>query len=305
MHLQSQIIDGIWLPLVTPFRDGALDESSLIRLVAHYRQQPVDGLIVAATTGEGLTLDEGEIERLVGIVSDDLGGSMPLYLGVSGSDTRRVAAAIDRANRLPIDGYLVAVPYYTRPGQAGLQQHFEATAGATERPVLIYNIPYRTGVNLENDTLLRLAETPNIIGLKDCCADMAQTFDLLSRRGEGFFVLTGEDALFYGAIVHGADGGILASAHIETAAFADVRNRLRNGDQAGALQAWKNLAGLPRLLFAEPSPAPIKYWLWRAGLIDSPEVRLPMTEISPALAAKIDAEILHRNTDICALEARK
>lgn len=294
--MQSQTIDGIWLPLVTPFRDGALDQSSLVRLVAHYRQQRVDGLIVAATTGEGLTLDEGEIERLVGIASDALGGSMPLYLGVSGSDTRRVAATVDRANRLPIDGYLVAVPYYTRPGQTGLQQHFETVAGATERPVLIYNIPYRTGVNLENDTLLRLAETPNIVGLKDCCADMAQTFDLLSRRDEGFSVLTGEDALFYGAIVHGADGGILASAHIETAAFADVRHSLRNGDQAGALQAWKGLASLPRLLFAEPSPSPIKYWLWRMGLIDSPEVRLPMTEVSTALATRIDVEISRRKS---------
>lgn len=303
MQLQSQAIDGIWLPLVTPFRDGELDENSLVRLVAHYRQQPVDGLIVAATTGEGLTLDEGEVERLVGTVSDALGGSMPLYLGVSGSDTRRVAAAIDRANRLPVDGYLVAVPYYTRPGQAGLRKHFEAVAGATERPVLIYNIPYRTGVNLENDTLLRLAETPNIAGLKDCCADMAQTFDLLNRRKGDFFVLTGEDALFYGAIVHGSDGGILASAHIDTAAFADVRNRLQDGDQRGALQAWKNLACLPRLLFAEPSPAPIKYWLWRAGLIDSPELRLPMTEISPELVAKIDAEISYRNTDERVLEA--
>ena len=303
MQTQSQTNGGIWLPLVTPFRDGELDESSLVRLVAHYRQQPFDGLIVAATTGEGLTLDEGEVERLVGTVSDALGGSMPLYLGVSGSDTRRVAAAIGRANRLPIDGYLVAVPYYTRPKQIGLQQHFETLAGATERPILIYNIPYRTGVNLENDTLLRLAETPNIIGLKDCCADMAQTFDLLSRRDEGFFVLTGEDALFFGAIVHGSDGGILASAHIETAAFAGVRNRLQMGDQAGALQAWKNLASLPRLLFAEPSPAPIKYWLWRAGLIDSPEVRLPMTEVSTRLAARIDAKFSHRNTDVSALEA--
>ncbi len=142
--------------------------------------------------------------------------------------------------------------------------------------------------------MLALAGVPNIVGVKDCCADMAQTFDLLNRRNTGFAVLTGEDALFYGAIVHGSDGGILASAHIETASYAEIRNTLLAGDQAGALRAWRGLAGLPRLLFAEPSPAPIKYWLWRKGLIDSPEVRLPITEVSAELASRIDAEMSAR-----------
>lgn len=294
MHNSQETIAGIWLPLVTPFRDGVLDEESVRRLVAHYRQQPVDGLIVAATTGEALTLEAPETERLVAVTGEALEGAMPLFLGLSGSDTRKVAAAVERANGQAVDGYLVTCPYYTRPGQDGLRRHFEAVAAATDRPVLIYNIPYRTGVNMANDTLLALAEVPHIVGLKDCCADMAQTFDLLCRRGPGFSVLTGEDALFYGAVVHGSDGGILASAHVETAAFADVRNRLLAGDQPGALRAWRELAGLPRLLFAEPSPAPIKYWLWRQGLIASPEVRLPMTEISPTLAARIDAEMARR-----------
>ena len=164
-------------------------------------------------------------------------------------------------------------------------------ADNTSRPILIYNIPYRTGVNLGNETMLRLAEHRNIVGVKDCCADQAQSFDLLRDRPQGFAVLTGEDALFYGALTQGAHGGILASAHIETAAFAGVRNRLLQGDQQGALTAWRDLAYLPRLLFAEPSPAPIKHWLWRIGLIDSPELRLPMMPASDSLARRIDAEI--------------
>jgi 4-hydroxy-tetrahydrodipicolinate synthase len=161
-------------------------------------------------------------------------------------------------------------------------------ADATNRPILIYNIPYRTGVNLGNETMLRLAERDNIAGVKDCCADAAQTFDLLRDRPPGFAVLTGEDALFYTALTQGADGGILASAHVRTHAFAAMRDTLLRGDQPGALAMWRELVELPRLLFAEPSPAPIKHWLWRVGLIDSPEVRLPMTRISDALAARID-----------------
>jgi 4-hydroxy-tetrahydrodipicolinate synthase len=284
-------VQGLWLPLVTPFRDGALDETSLRRMVRHYRAEPIDGFILAATTGEGLTIDDEETGRLVAIVAEETAGRIPIYLGISGSDTRKVAKALAHAVAWPIEGYLIACPYYTRPSQEGLYRHFAALAGATGWPILVYNIPYRTGVNMSNDTLLRLAELPNIIGVKDCCADSAQSFDLVRAKPPEFSVMTGEDALFYAALTQGADGGILASAHIDTRCFASVRQMLMAGDQAGALRAWRALADLPRLLFAEPSPAPIKHWLWRIGLIDSPEVRLPMIGVSDALAARIDAEI--------------
>ena len=136
--------------------------------------------------------------------------------------------------------------------------------------------------------MLRLAERPNIVGLKDCSADTLQSVDLLCRKPSGFAVLTGEDALFYSALTQGADGGILASAHVETLAFAQVAGHVRAGNQPAALAAWSTIADLPRLLFAEPSPAPIKHWLWRQGLIDSPEVRLPMVPVSDDLAGKIE-----------------
>lgn len=291
---QHPMVAGIWLPLVTPFRDGALDERSLARLVGHYAALPIDGLIVAATTGEGLTLDPGETERLATAAAAalaDAGRSMPLYLGLSGSDTRKGVKALAATAGWPVDGYLIACPYYSRPSQAGLVAHFSALADATGRPILIYNIPYRTGVNLGNEAMLTLAGRTPIAGVKDCCADAVQSFDLIRRRPAGFAVMTGEDALFYSALTHGADGGILASAHVRTAAFAAVRDRLLAGDQPGALAAWQRLADLPQLLFAEPSPAPIKHWLWRAGLIDSPELRLPMTPATPELAARIDREI--------------
>jgi 4-hydroxy-tetrahydrodipicolinate synthase len=291
LHPQTPGFGGLWLPLVTPFRDGALDEASLRRLVRHYAAEPLDGLILAATTGEGLTIDEDETERLVGVVLETLaaeGRRLPVLVGLCGSDTRRMAKALQRTEAWPIDGYLIACPYYTRPSQAGMVRHFTALAQATARPIVIYNIPYRTGVNLGNAAMLELAALPTIVGVKDCCADMAQSFDLIRRSPPGFAVLTGEDGFFHPMLAGGAQGGITASAHVAPRGFAAVRDLVRAGNAAGALAAWHAISDLPPLLFAEPSPAPIKHWLWRAGLIASPEVRLPMTPVSDALAARID-----------------
>jgi 4-hydroxy-tetrahydrodipicolinate synthase len=285
---------GLWLPLITPFRDGRLDHVSLRRLIAYYATKPVDALILAATTGEGLTLDDVEIEQLVMVTAEalaDCGRALPVHLGVSGSDTRKLVQWLARTANWPVDGYLIACPYYSRPSQAGLMLHFEALSEATTRPILIYNIPYRTGVNLGNDAMLRLAARDNITGVKDCCADTRQTVELLRRRRPGFAVLSGEDALFFGALMRGCDGAVVASAHVETEAFAAARQRMLDGDRRGAAMEWRRLAEVPRLLFAEPSPAPLKYWLWRLGLIDSGELRLPMTAIGEALKEAIDRRI--------------
>ena len=235
---------GVWLPLITPFKDEAIDAASLRRLIGHFADKPVDGLIVGATTGEGLTLDDAEIEQLVMLTATaqrDFGLRVPLVLGVSGSDTRKVAKWLARTADWPLDGYLIACPYYTRPSQAGLMLHFAALADATARPIMIYNIPYRTGVNLGNETMLRLAERSNIVGVKDCCGDTLQSVELLRKRPPGFAVLTGEDALFYGALVRGSDGGILASAHVQTEAFAKVRQHMLAGDQLRASAQWRQL----------------------------------------------------------------
>jgi 4-hydroxy-tetrahydrodipicolinate synthase len=292
--MEINTLHGLWLPLITPFRDGALDETSLRRLVTHYAAQPVDGFILGATTGEGMSLDDDEAERLVAVTRDALaaaGRAIPIYLGLSGSDTRKLVKAMAQTAQWGMDGYLIACPYYTRPSQQGLFQHFSALADSTAKPILIYNIPYRTGVNLGNDTMLRLAECANIVGVKDCCADPAQSFDLARQKPAGFALLTGEDPFYYAALTQGADGAILASAHVHTAGFAAIRNKLLANDQQGALADWQALADIPRLLFAEPSPGAIKHWLGRVGLIDSPEMRLPMVPVSAGLSDRIDRAI--------------
>jgi 4-hydroxy-tetrahydrodipicolinate synthase len=295
--LQNQL-QGLWLPLVTPFRQGELDVPSLRRLVRHYADRPVDGLILAATSGEGMALGVAELEQLVTVVRAEISASrryMPICLGLSGAATAKMLDALDETAAWPIDGYLIASPYYTRPSQRGLVQHFTALADHASWPIVLYNIPYRTAVNLGNETLLRLAEHPNIVGIKDCSADRTQSIEFLSRRPSGFRVLTGEDANYHEALTDGADGAILLSAHLETEAFASVRTLLKQGDGDGALACWEGVSELTRLLFEEPSPAPAKYWLARSGLIDSPEVRLPMVEVSAELAARLDAEFDRRN----------
>jgi 4-hydroxy-tetrahydrodipicolinate synthase len=218
-----------------------------------------------------------------------------VQLGLCGSDTRKMARTLARTANWPVDSYLIACPYYSRPSQQGLVLHFEALSDATTRPIVLYNIPARTGVNLGTDAMLRLAERGNITGLKDCCGDTRQTAELLRLKPRDFAVLSGEDALFFGALVRGCDGAVLASAHVETETFAIVRQRILADDRLGASLEWQRLSEVPRLLFAEPAPAPIKHWLWRLGLIDSPELRLPLTGVSDGLAKAIDARILAAN----------
>ncbi|MGY3033475.1 4-hydroxy-tetrahydrodipicolinate synthase [Bradyrhizobium sp. USDA 4354] len=290
-------LHGLWLPLVTPFQGGALDERSLRRLTRHYSAHSIDGFILGATSGEGMTLREAELERLVAVVREEIaasGRTVSICLGLSGADTSRLQERLDETADWPIDGYLIASPYYVRPSQRGLLAHFEALADHAAWPLALYNIPYRCAVNITNQNMLRLAEHKNIVGLKDCGASREQSIALLRDRPKDFRVLTGEDANYFEALSDGADGGIVLSAHVETATFAAVHAELKRGNHDAARARWHEVAELTRLLFTEPSPAPAKYWLWRSGLIDSPEVRLPMVEVSSELAAAIDREIERR-----------
>jgi 4-hydroxy-tetrahydrodipicolinate synthase len=277
----------LWLPLITPFKDGAVDLASYERLVAHYVSLGVDALFPLGTTGESPTLDDAESEALIERTLA-VAGKVPVYVGVGGNATGRVVRALKRLERLPFKGIVSVCPYYNRPSQDGLIAHFRAVAAATDREVFIYNIPYRTAVNLSNDSLLELAEVPNIVGVKDSCGILAQSLDLLARKPKGFSVLTGEDALYFTMLANGADGGILAASHFQTKRFLEIGRRFAANDIDGARAAWAPIARQVPLLFAEANPMPIKYLLWRQGLIASPECRLPLTKISDALARRLD-----------------
>ena len=290
----STRISGLWLPLVTPFKDGAVDYTSYERLVAHYIAAGVDGLFPLGTTGESPALEDSETEALVERTLTVAAGRVPVFVGVGGNATHKVTKALGRLERLPFEGIVSVCPYYNRPSQDGLIAHFRAIASTTDRDVVIYNIPYRTAVNLSNDSLLELAEVPNIVGVKDSSGSLTQSLELLARKPDGFSVLTGEDALYFTMMANGGDGGILAASHLMTERFLQVGRRFADNDIAGARAAWAPLASFVPLLFAEANPMPIKYLLWRQGLIASPECRLPLTKISDGLARRLDGVLVDR-----------
>ena len=280
-----------WLPIVTPFLDGAVDFVSYELLLEHYLARRVGGLFPLGTTGESPTIEDDEAEALIDRTIAVVAARVPVFVGIGGNSTAKVLKMLERHERFAFTGIVSVCPYYNRPTQEGMREHFTRIAEATDRQIVIYNIPYRTGVNLANDTVLALAELPNIVGVKDSSGSLAQSIELLRRRPRGFAVMTGEDNCFYTTLAHGGDGGILASAHIETRSFVSVHERMRANDHRGAHRIWSRLETLVPLLFQEANPMPTKYCLWRQGLIRSPECRLPLTRISPGLAQALDRVI--------------
>jgi 4-hydroxy-tetrahydrodipicolinate synthase len=282
------MISGIWVPLITPFKDGSVDLVSYRRLIEHYVGKGVSGFFPLGTTGEAPTINDDEEDAIVAETVDTVAGRVPIFVGIGGNATAKVIKKIRRLDRFEFSGIVSVCPYYNRPTQAGMYEHFTAISEATERKVLIYNIPYRTSVNLSNETLLRLAELPNIVGVKDCSGSFAQSLDLLMSRPAGFSVMTGEDALFFPLLCSGANGGVLASAHLATDRFVKIAHGVAANNLAGARAIWEPLQRFIPRLFEEANPIPIKHCLWRQGLIASPECRLPLTSISVELGRILD-----------------
>ena len=291
------MISGVWVPLVTPFKDGQVDLASYRRLIEHYLARGVAGLFPIGTTGEAPTLDDDEADAVVEATIETVAGRVPVFVGIGGNATRKVIKAIDRLSRFAFPGIVSVCPYYNRPTQGGLLQHFADLADATDRQILIYNVPYRTSVNLANDTLLRLAERRNIVGVKDSSGSIAQSLELLARKPTGFAVLTGEDALYFTMMCNGADGGILAAAHLATERFVAIACLITANDHVAARAVWSSLQGFVPKLFQEANPMPIKHCLWRQGLIASPECRLPLSSISDGLAQELDHWLAKATTE--------
>ncbi|BCJ94373.1 4-hydroxy-tetrahydrodipicolinate synthase 2 [Anaerocolumna cellulosilytica] len=281
-------LTGVWLPIITPFQDDKIDYKSYKRLIDYYVGKGISGIIPLGTTGEIPTLSDYEFEEMIAKTEEYVEGRLPIYAGVGGNCTTKVINKVKLAEKYKIEGILSVCPYYNRPNQEGIHAHFKSIAEASPLNIIVYNIPYRTGTNIENETIHRLAEYKNIVGLKDSCGDIKQTMSLLLNTPKDFSILTGEDILFYLTLTLGGHGGILASSHLNTETFVDVYEKVKNNDTEAALQIWKQLYEFIPLLFKEPNPAPIKYCLSKLGLIESSELRLPLTQISAELQEKLD-----------------
>ena len=283
---------GVLLPVITPFVGGKVDIETYKKLLVYYLGKGIHGVIPLGTTGESSTIEEDEYNQIVEATIDVAKEKVPIYVGVSSNSTRKAIHQIENLNLYNISGYLVTSPYYNLPSQQGIFEHFAKLADATDKQILIYNIPYRTGRNVENETILRLSKIPNIVGIKDSCGIVSQSIELLRDRDPQFAIFTGEDMLFYFNIVSGGNGGILASAHLQTDRFVRVWESVQQIDLKTALLEWHKLTRMIPLLFTEPNPAPIKYILAKKGIIASPELRPPMGTISEGLRIELDRFII-------------
>ncbi|MFL9941213.1 4-hydroxy-tetrahydrodipicolinate synthase [Paraburkholderia graminis] len=281
------IFSGIWIPLITPFADGAVDHAALRALVRRYADAGVAGIVALGTTGEPAALDAAEQDAVLATILEAAQNApLPVVVGVSGNNTASMRERIRQLNSLPIAGVLMAAPYYVRPSQAGIVSHFMALADASDKPVVLYDIPQRTGVRLELDTLLALAGHPRIQAVKDCAGSLDTTLALI--RDGRLQVLAGEDLQMFNTLCMGGSGAIAASAHVRTERFVALYRALAAGALDEARRIFHTLVPLIHALFAEPNPAPVKASLALQGLIRD-ELRLPMTRASEILAQRLAA----------------
>lgn len=276
---------GLWIPLVTPFREGAIDHPALAALAKRLAGQGIAGFVVCGSTGEAAALDGDERLAVLDTVAC-AAPAVPRVMGLGGEQLGHVLDAVRRLAGRGLAALLVPAPSYVRPSQAGLLQWFTAIADASDVPVLVYDIPYRTGSTLARETLLALAAHPNIVGVKDCGGDPAKVRALIADGR--LQVLAGEDAQVLATLAEGGTGAIAAGAHVHTARWAQLVAALQAGRLAQARGLWQPLAPLVEALFAEPNPGPVKALLAASGEMTA-ELRAPMTVATPALLDRLRA----------------
>ena len=267
---------GMWLPLITPFRNNEVDHAALDGLVRRYCKAGIAGFVTCGSTGEAAALDEAEqlsvLDTILEAVQQTKPG-LPVVMGLSGYNLAQTLAWVKAISRYPVAGLLVPGPHYIRPSQAGLLHWFQAIADVSAAPLIVYDIPQRTGVTIDLNTLLQLAGHPNICAVKDCGQDAAKTHALIADGR--LAVLAGDDLQIFNTLALGGAGSITASAHVQTERFVDVIRLLRGGALNEARAVWMPLVPVIESMFVEPNPASIKAALAHDGWIAN-ELRTPM-----------------------------
>jgi len=282
---------GSFTALVTPFRDGALDEAAFRGLVDWQIAEGTHGLVPVGTTGESPTLSHEEHHRVVAWTVEQAAGRVPVIAGAGSNNTAEAIGLAQHAQKVGADALLVVTPYYNKPGQEGLFQHFKAIADAVDLPIFIYNIPGRSVIDMSVETMARLFEHKNIAGVKDATANLARVSLQRQAMGDGFIQLSGEDATALGFNAHGGQGCISVTSNVAPRLCADFQNACLSGDYAGALAIQDKLMPLHTALFVETNPSPTKYALSLLGRI-SDEARLPMVPVSQATRATVRSALV-------------
>lgn len=274
-------IKGLGTALVTPFtEDGRVDYDGLGKLIDYQIDNGVDFLCVLGTTGEAATLSADEKEGVIDYSIERIGRRVPILLGCSSNNTVDLGKEISRYSRYDVDAMLSVVPFYNKPTQEGIVKHYEYISGCTDKGLVMYNVPSRTGVNMTAETTLRIAEDcKNVIAVKEASGNIRQVNAIIKSKREGFHVLSGDDFLTYPLMTLGADGVISVISNGEPRLFADMVHHLANKEYEKALNIHNSLFDLYELLFRDGNPAGIKAALNCKGLINN-VLRLPLTPVS-------------------------
>ena len=294
--------EGIYVPNVTPFVDGRLDRPGLERVLGHLIDNGVDGVVPTGTTGETATLTDEEKREGWAASVEFAAGRVPVIAGAGTNDTRHTIELTAMARDSGADAVLLITPYYNVPTQDGLYAHFAAVAASTELPILLYNIPGRTGVNLEPATTARLAAIDNIVGVKES-SNLEQIMAVIASTEE-FSVLCGEDQLILASACLGAHGAISASVHIHPASFVAMFWLVREGRLGEARTLQYLFQPTIKLLFSESSPSPLKAACEMLGLCTK-EVRLPLLPATDELTAALRRELVHLSDELNRLGLRR
>jgi 4-hydroxy-tetrahydrodipicolinate synthase len=270
---------GAIVALVTPFKKGRVDEEALRALIEMQISNGTDGIVPCGTTGESATLSHEEHDRVIEITIEAVRKRVPVIAGTGSNSTAEALRLTRHAHEAGADGVLMVTPYYNKPTQEGLYQHFQAIAAEVPIPVILYNVPGRTGGNLLPETVLRLASVPNIVGIKEASGSLKQIMDVIHLCPDDFSVLSGDDAVALPVLAMGGSGVISVFANVAPADMAGMIDAYQAGDMAKARKMHYRMLPLMDALFIETNPIPVKAALAMMGLIDY-EFRLPLCRLS-------------------------
>lgn len=283
-------LKGMGVALITPFKeDGSVDYDALLRLVDYQLENGTDFLCVLGTTAETPTLTKEEKEKVKRTVIDRVNGRLPILLGVGSNSTQAVVDSVKNDDMTGVDALLVVVPYYNKPSQEGIYQHYKAVAEATDLPIVLYNVPGRTGVNMTAETTLRLAnDFENIVAIKEASGNIAQMDEIIKNKPEGFDVISGDDGITFPLITLGAVGVISVLGNAFPREFSRMTQLALEGDYVNALPIHHQFAEMCNLLFVDGNPAGVKAMLSIMGMVEN-KLRLPLVPARQVTCDKLSA----------------
>ena len=280
-------LKGSLVAIVTPMHeDGALDLDAFRKLIDWHVAEGTDGIVVVGTTGESPTVDFDEHRLLIDLAVKHAAKRVAVVAGTGANSTREAIELAEHAKKAGADASLTVVPYYNRPTQEGLYRHFRAIAEQVDMPHILYNVPGRTVADMQNDTTLRLAELPNIVGIKDATGNMERGCDLLRRKPADFLVFSGDDGTGLALMLLGGDGVISVTSNVAPRLMSEMCKAALAGNVAGAREVNDKLLGLHRHLFCEANPIPVKWALQQLGHIEG-GIRLPLTPLAEAFHGQV------------------